>query len=253
MSLPETIEPRSQLDDFRGIQPYRLAMFGEKVSLEPVLAPIAEARGRTCTCRPARPRDTMVLPDGEGGGRRRPPADRALLLDCDPPGYEMAANVGRKLQAFSVLQFPELEFEMRPGGAHPRPGQGVRLAVNADQGDREARGTAGPRRPGVEQTEIDAIATLQPDLLDRLARRAIRPFWDGGLDHRAREIRRQWERDANAALVDQVGEDSSTRSARTPSRRWRSLEQQIARSAGRVVDRRDRGRRPARPTRAARR
>ena len=40
---------------------------------------------------------------------------------------------------------------------------------------------------GVEQTEIDALASLQPDLLREIARDAIAPFYDATLDQRVIE------------------------------------------------------------------
>ena len=45
---------------------------------------------------------------------------------------------------------------------------------------------------GVEQTEIDALASLQPDLLDRIARAAIGPFFDYTLTTRVHAARREW-------------------------------------------------------------
>jgi hypothetical protein len=50
------------------------------------------------------------------------------------------------------------------------------------------------------QTEIDALAALRPDVLDHIAREAIRPFYDADLDRRIETVRRQWSRDANEWL-----------------------------------------------------
>jgi len=54
----------------------------------------------------------------------------------------------------------------------------------------------------VEQTEIDALGSLRPDLLRRIARDAIEPFYDTSLDRRVYEARSDWLTTAQA-VVDQ--------------------------------------------------
>jgi hypothetical protein len=46
----------------------------------------------------------------------------------------------------------------------------------------EKRASGWKTRYGVEQTEIDALATLRPDELRRIVRRAVAPYWDAGLE-----------------------------------------------------------------------
>jgi hypothetical protein len=50
----EDFAPRAHLEGGGGIQPCRLAVIGEKSSLEPVLGPVADEFRPICTCRPAR-------------------------------------------------------------------------------------------------------------------------------------------------------------------------------------------------------
>ena len=57
----------------------------------------------------------------------------------------------------------------------------------------------------VEQTEIDALAALQPDLLAGLARDAIAPFYDTTLERRAQQLRAEWRDAAQQAIDDQAG------------------------------------------------
>jgi hypothetical protein len=45
---------------------------------------------------------------------------------------------------------------------------------------------------GVEQTEIDALATLRPELLRQVAQDAIAPFYDFELAQRVEEARQEW-------------------------------------------------------------
>jgi hypothetical protein len=64
---------------------------------------------------------------------------------------------------------------------------------------------------GVRQTEIDALATLNPDLLRQIVLDATRPFFDSDLDDRVRVARRDWEERVNALLVEQIGEEDLAR------------------------------------------
>jgi hypothetical protein len=60
---------------------------------------------------------------------------------------------------------------------------------------------------GTEQTEIDALATLRPELLDQIARDAIEPFFDSDLKQRVAVVRNAWKREAQEPLEDQLDED----------------------------------------------
>jgi hypothetical protein len=44
-----------------------------------------------------------------------------------------------------------------------------------------------------ELPPIDALATLQPQILARIIREAITPFYDSSLDRRVYEAREEWE------------------------------------------------------------
>ena len=59
---------------------------------------------------------------------------------------------------------------------------------------------------GVQQTEIDALAALQPDLLRQIANDAIAPFYDRTLDARVYRARREWEEQAQQAVDEQAAE-----------------------------------------------
>jgi hypothetical protein len=53
---------------------------------------------------------------------------------------------------------------------------------------------------GIEQTEIDALASLHPDLLRQAAEDAIAPFFDRTLSSRVASARRQWLTEAREAV-----------------------------------------------------
>jgi hypothetical protein len=73
--------------------------------------------------------------------------------------------------------------------------------------DTERRGDAWRAAWGIEQTEIDALASLRPDLLRSIARAALAPFYDWTLDARVKEAKSAWLGEAARVAVDQLGAD----------------------------------------------
>lgn len=204
--VPEDLAPEPVLEDYRGVQPYKLVLFGEKTSLEDVLAPIAEARGADLYLPTGEASDTMIHQMAKTGAEDGRRMIVFYLSDCDPAGWQMAVSVSRKLQALQALRFPELEFEVRPIALLPAQVREYGLPSTPLR-DTERRADAWKRAMGVEQTEIDALATLRPDLLAKIVRKAIGPFYDSGLDDRVRRARREWESEARQVLADEIGED----------------------------------------------
>jgi hypothetical protein len=171
-------------------QPYRIILFGEKSSLGTVLGPLRQ-----------RVNGELLLPTGEStitmvfnlaqrivaDGR---PAVIFYFSDFDPAGWQMGVSAARKLQALRTLRFPTLDVRLYP------------VALNYDQVTRlglpstplketEKRGDRWREAWGREQTEIDALAALNPAELNRIAEAAVAPFWDPTLDARtARTVRR---------------------------------------------------------------
>jgi hypothetical protein len=113
----------------------------------------------------------------------------------------MPISLARKLQALRVLKFPDLWIEVH------------HVALTLDQviafdlpstplKDTEKRGDHWRSVMGREQTEIDALAALRPQVLRRIAREAIAPFWDASLDRRAVDARTRWQEAAEETLRD---------------------------------------------------
>jgi hypothetical protein len=75
----------------------------------------------------------------------------------------------------------------------------------------EKRASGWKARYGVEQTEIDALATLRPDELRRIVRRAVAPYWDAGLEDRARRARNKWEAEAQRVFEAQIDPEQMAR------------------------------------------
>ena len=110
------------------------------------------------------------------------------FADCDPAGWQMGISVSRKLQALKIL-LPEMpDFEVHRVAL--TPGQ-VREYGLPSTPLKATERRADPWRAamGVEQTEIDALASLRPDLLRQIAGDAIAPFFDRTLDRRVSAAR----------------------------------------------------------------
>ncbi len=204
--VPEELKPRAELDDFRAVQPYKLVLFGEKTSLEEVLAPIAEARKADLYLPTGEASDTMIHQMAKVGARDGRRMIVFYLSDCDPAGWQMAVSVARKLQALRALDFPGLEFEVWPVALTPDQVREYGLPSTPLK-KTEPRADRWQEAMGVRQTEIDALATLNPELLREIVLEATGPFYDPGLDDRVSSARREWERKVNAVLVEQIGEE----------------------------------------------
>jgi hypothetical protein len=141
------------------------------------------------------------------GNVRKPDGERPLVLftlaDCDPAGRQMSVSIGRKLQAFKDLLFPNLRFEVVPVALTVEQ---VRELGLPSTPLKETEKRAGRWREtfGVEQTEIDALATLQPDVLRDIVEAAFDPYFDRTLATRVSEAREQWRQHAEEAIREQV-------------------------------------------------
>jgi hypothetical protein len=195
----DEIEPRVGVLEFEARQPYHTVIFGEKSSLADVLMPIVEQYGADLYLPTGEISDTLMhrmAKDAHGDGR---PMLVFTLADCDPAGHQMPVSIGRKLQALRDLMFPHLQFEVRPVALTVE--QAIELELPSTPLKKtEARAGKWREAFGVEQTEIDALATLQPDVLRTIVLDAIRPFRDETLDRRVFEARMAWVDEAQTEL-----------------------------------------------------
>ena len=204
--------PRWELRGFMPRQKYRIAMIGEKTSLKAVLDPLAR-----------RYRCDLLLPTGDISDtmlaelvKRAVRDGRTLIVlyfsDFDPRGYSMATGVARRLQAHVRLN-PGFTFKFYPVALtkqqcidhqlpetplkrykpSPRTGK-IHKSEKENQMWREAMGR--------EQTEIDALAVLRPEILSRIAEDFILHFYDATLGERAKDIAAEWEEAVNRELVE---------------------------------------------------
>jgi hypothetical protein len=202
----EDLEPRINVNDFEGRQPYRLALYGEKSSLAPILRPIAESFRIDLYLPTGEISDTqlhMMASNGASDGRR---LIVFTVADFDPAGWQMSVSIGRKLQAFKDLLFPDLDFEVRPIALTREQAEALDLPSTPLK-ETERRADRWRAAMGREQTEVDALATLRPDALRRIVHEAIEPFFDIGLQARVEVAEEAWRERAQEALAEQLGEE----------------------------------------------
>jgi hypothetical protein len=195
------IEPRVYVDRFRVDQPYRLVFFGEKTSLDDILTPVARECSADLYLPAGEISDTMLHTMAQTGAQDGRPIVVLCFSDCDPSGWQMPISIGRKLQAFKALLFPDLEFQVRRVALTPEQVRQHGLPSTPLKST-ERRADKWQEAMGVAQTEIDALAALQPALLRRIARDAIKPFYDATLAHRCATAQAEW-RDACQEAVDE--------------------------------------------------
>jgi hypothetical protein len=205
VAIPDAadLEPTPIADGFEGRQAFSFALFGEKASLEDTLLPIARAKQADLYLPTGEISDTLIYRIAKDAAADGRPLVMFIIADCDPAGHQMAVSIGRKLQAFKNLFFPKLRFEVVPVALTVEQVGELGLPSSPLK-ETEKRADRWRQAFGVEQTEIDALATLQPAVLREIVERAFDPYFDRTLENRVDEARADWTQRAQAAIDDQV-------------------------------------------------
>ena len=109
----------------------------------------------------------------------------------------MPALSGASSRRCAIYFSPTLESSPR-GRADPRAG--ARTACRHAAEGREQRADRWREAWGVEQTEIDALATLRPDALAEILEDALAPFYDQTLARRVDQASREWQSSAQRII-----------------------------------------------------
>lgn len=187
-------------------QPYRIAIVGEKSSLAEIVTPEAERLGADVFLPTGDISDTLVYQLARAAAEDGRPLVVLYLADCDPAGWHMGVVIARKLQALADLHFPSLAFEVRRVALTPDQVREHGLP-SAPLKESEKRADRWLELMGVEQTEIDALVALRPDLLVSLLRDAAAPFFDETLAGRADEAEARWRIAAQTRIDAALDED----------------------------------------------
>ncbi len=226
VDIPEDVRPTVNVYDFRGTQPWKLVIFGEKTSPEPVVAPIAEHFGADLYLPSGDISDTLLHQIAKTGAEDGRPMVVLTLSDCDPSGYHMPITIGHKLRALRDSLYPELSFEVHRAALMPEQVRGHDLPSTPLK-ESESRADKWQEATGLKQTELDAVLALQPDLMRDILLGAVTPFFDSTLAQRVATARREWLSEAQAALVDQLDPQELLRIEREAEEKLAELREEI--------------------------
>lgn len=222
----DDLRPEIQVDGFDAVQPYRIVLMGEKHSLHEGLEPVAQTYGADLYLPTGEPSDTMLYQMARTGAADGRPMVVLYFSDCDPSGWQMPISVARKLQAFRALAFHDLNFEVYRVALTPEQVRDHGLP-STPMKSTERRADRWQQEMGVDQTEIDSLAALRPDLLNRLALDAIAPFYDSDLDLRVFEAKSRWLDRAQEAVEHSLDHDHLDRIRAEADARLEDLRDQL--------------------------
>jgi hypothetical protein len=172
-------------------QPYRIVFIGEKVSLKPILQPIAERVGGDLILPTGELSDTLLVDMVTRAAADARPTVVLYLSDFDPAGYHMPVVVSRKIQALGDLRGLDLDIAVYPVALSFDQARDLNLPSTPLK-ETELRADGWRARWGREQTEIDALAALQPEVLRGIVETAVAPFYDPTLESRWRSAELDW-------------------------------------------------------------
>jgi hypothetical protein len=202
----DDIVPIPDATGFVARQAFQFVIFGEKGSLEDVLLPLAEKYEADLYLPSGEISDTLLYRIARDASEDGRPLVVFTVCDCDPAGHQMPVSIGRKLQALRDLLFPDLRFTVVPVALMVDQVRELHLPSTPLK-ETEKRADKWRAAFGVEQTEIDALATLRPDALREIVDRAFDPYFDRALEERVRSAEDEWLTAAQAAMSEQIDDD----------------------------------------------
>jgi hypothetical protein len=203
----DDLMPSFTATGFVARQPYHLVMIGEKSSLREDLLPLAKEFGAELILLTGENSITRIhemLIRAEKDGR---PTRAFYFSDFDPSGWNMAVATARKIQALRDQYFEDLDLVL------------YRVALTEDLvhehnlpstplKEKDVKAPAWRDRFGRDATEIDALIALYPDVLERLARDALSPFFDAELSGSVEEAAKEWQEAADQAIEEHPDYDA---------------------------------------------
>ena len=204
MPNADDLEPRVGVSEFAGTQPYHLALIGEKSSLDAVLGPIAKRYQPDLYLPTGDISNTMIYTLAKTSEIDGRPLVVLYFSDCDTSGWNMPITVARKLLTWKRQQFPQLNFRCHRAGLRPDQVRQHDLPISPGK-ESDPRGVAWEAKMGVQQTEIDAIATL-PAVAAADRRGRDRPVLRPHFDRAGRADETAWRERAQQPLDEQTGD-----------------------------------------------
>ena len=184
------------------VQPYRIILLGEKISLRPILLPIAQMVGGELLLPTGEISDTLIYELAARCALDPRPSVILYFSDFDPSGYQMPISVSRKLQALHDLSYRDLNIQLHQVALTLAQVRELGLPSTPLK-DTEKHASRWKDVMDHEQTEIDALAALRPEDLRAIALEALQPFYDSTLAERTQEAERAWHTQCKDLLAAQ--------------------------------------------------
>jgi hypothetical protein len=208
----DDLTPRAIAAGDFGRQPYHLVFVTEKSSLSDVLEPLADKYQADIYPMTGETSDTRIYQMARRATQDGRPMVVFYFADCDPSGWQMSISVTHKLSVLKVLDYPSLDFRVHRVGLTPDQVRQYGLpSTPLKPKEREKRGPAWREATGIEQTEVDALAALRPDLLRQITVEAMEPYFDRTLNRRARLAVQAWKRQAQQVIEQRLGAEHRQR------------------------------------------
>lgn len=191
--------PELYVSPFERRQPYRIVLWGEKSSLDDVLGPLADHYDAELFLTTGEATDTLIYEMAQRAAQDDRPTVILYFSDFDPSGWQMPISVSRKLQAFRDLCFADLNVQVHRVALTMQQVKEFDLPASPLK-ESDLRAGHWQDRWGHEQTEIDALAVLRPDILTKIARDSILQFHDVSLSARLQKAQQDWKVQAQARV-----------------------------------------------------
>ncbi|WP_433988651.1 hypothetical protein [Sulfitobacter sp. TBRI5] len=214
ISIPDADELEPQIRVYRETdtplhlmaQPYTLILVGEKSSLEPIFTHLADKFGAAVFIFTGDGSDGLIYEMAKMIDDHGKPAVISYCSDFDPSGFAMPKAVGWKLHLMREIGLMEQEVITLPTALsyeqcveHDIPSTPIKAT--------DKRAAAWRARWGREQSEIDALATLNPQVLIDAIEADFSPYFDPTLKSRVYETVRSYERRETQRLHDAIGDE----------------------------------------------
>jgi hypothetical protein len=225
----DDLEPVPIARGFAARQAFHFAVFGEKSSLEEVVLPIAQQFEADLYLPAGEISDTLVYQIAKDAAEDGRPLVMFTLSDCDPAGHQMPVSIARKLQAFRDMFFKDLKFEVVRVALTPEQVRAENLPSTPLKAT-ERRASRWRDAFGIDQTEIDALTTpTRRRVLQRMLRRAFKPYIDETLSSRVADAKAAWNSAAAEAVEEQVDAEHLARIREEASARLQEMREQLER------------------------
>jgi hypothetical protein len=193
VTLPDPDDLRPRVHAWGAVpQPFRIIFVGEKSSLKEPMARIVSRFNADEYWPTGEMSITMAHHMAQSIAQDGRPAQVFYLADCDPSGWQMPISLCRKLQALRATSFPEIDVKVHRVALTPDQVREYGLPSTPLK-ESERRGDKWQEAMGVAQTEIDALAALQPQLLRQVVLASVSPFWDDTLATRTSSLAMEYQ------------------------------------------------------------